>query len=596
MSWISPRIWRSAKSKFNEDEPLNCAGIYTPEVLADIHSQGFDAIWMRGRLWELIRSKIYPELNDEKALQRTESLRKVIRDGRNLGVKVFLYFNEPLALSREHEFWKRHPEVVGEPYREEELEWDVLSFCTSKKDVQDFLRDSIGNLYDDLSGLGGVILITASEYQTHCWSHRARRKIGDAYLDRCLVNVECPSCRNREPADLVSELIGLWADQATKTKPAPEVWAWNWSWSIWYDHPQKEIIGKLPKGVKLLCDFERGGTRKQEIGEVSIDEYSLGYPGPSEQFVNSMRAGKEHGLSGCAKIQLGTTHEIATVPNLPLIPNLFKKLRAIDRMKLTGVMGSWNFGNSFTLNTAAFELFVMRDDLREDEERFLAALAKEYFSVSDPHNVVQAWKIFCRAFGEYPFSIKFLYFSPTNYAVAYPLKCEYEDRPMGPTWIVHHPFGDRINDCLGEFSLDKVIDAFTVMSEFWTTGLNDYNKALSLAEGGATEQMRHRSEELSCARMIGCQLRCVLEIFRFHRWRLGVIAAKDLHPPCKVPLDEQGVEIIIRQIANAKEALMLTQLDPRLGFHQEPQLWFYDPDQIQTSIDSMSHEIEGVRL
>ena len=92
-----------------------------------------DAIWLRGRLWELIRSKIYPELNDEKALQRIASLRKVIRDGRDLGVKVFLYFNEPQALPREHEFWKRHPEIVWEPYCEEELGWDVLSFHSSRR-------------------------------------------------------------------------------------------------------------------------------------------------------------------------------------------------------------------------------------------------------------------------------------------------------------------------------------------------------------------------------------------------------------------------------------------------------------------------------
>ncbi|HPS53163.1 MAG TPA: phenylalanine--tRNA ligase subunit beta, partial [Phycisphaerae bacterium] len=45
----------------------------------------------------------------------------VLLDGEKIGMKVFLYFNEPLALPREHEFWKIHPELAGEPHVEPEL-------------------------------------------------------------------------------------------------------------------------------------------------------------------------------------------------------------------------------------------------------------------------------------------------------------------------------------------------------------------------------------------------------------------------------------------------------------------------------------------
>jgi len=82
MSWISPRIWRSPKSRFTKDEPLNCADVYTPETLKGIADQGFDAIWMRGRLWDLIRSEIYPELNESNAKKRIDSHR-VPRSGRS---------------------------------------------------------------------------------------------------------------------------------------------------------------------------------------------------------------------------------------------------------------------------------------------------------------------------------------------------------------------------------------------------------------------------------------------------------------------------------------------------------------------------------
>ena len=42
-------------------------------------------------------------------------------------------------------------------------------------------------------------------------------------------------------------------------------------------------------------------------------------------------AARERGLRVMAKLQLGTTHELATVPSLPLIGNLYDKARALRR-------------------------------------------------------------------------------------------------------------------------------------------------------------------------------------------------------------------------------------------------------------------------
>ena len=56
-------------------------------------------------------------------------------------------------------------------------------------------------------------------------------------------------------------------------------------------------------------------------------------------------------------------------------------------------------------------------------------------------------------------------------------------------------------------------------------------------------------------------------------------------------LDKQAVEILKRQTANAQEALMLAEADTRLGFHQEPQAQFYDPERIQYAIAVIYREI-----
>ena len=589
----NPRIWRSPQSDFNGDEPLNALDVYTDQTLARIASHGFNAVWLRGRLRDLMQSTIFPQLNRPNATRRLENISTLIQRGRRNGIEIFLYFNEPLALSAADPFWAAHPDLKGQPHQEPISKVDVISLCTSVPTVQQFFAEAVTGLFQSLTGLGGVILITASEYHTHCWSHYARYSLSDGIVSKNDEPMQCPRCRDREPADIVTELLGVWSQAAGHLSPRPRVLAWNWSWSIWYPEPQAEVIERLPPGVELQLDWERGGSKRMFNRDIPMDEYSLGYPGPSPRCMASIRCAQRSSTPVHAKLQMGTTHEIATVPNLPLMQNLHAKFAGLYREGIAGVMACWNFGCSLTLNSFALGLFCDKSKQSLDREWFLKELAQAYFGPVDHSAVVRAWSGFCAAFDHFPFSIKMLYFGPVNYAPAYPLTSEYRTVPMGPSWVQHHPFGDRLADCFGPFSLDEIIEAYRTMSDLWDQGLAHYTQALTPATDMSAEHLQHTSEELSCARMIGCQLRCTLDIFRFHRWRVGVIAAKGLHPPCKVPLDGQAMEILKGQIANAQEALILTEADNRFGFHQEPQAQFYSPELIQSAIEVMNGEIKA---
>jgi hypothetical protein len=579
MNAFPTRIWRSPRSRFNEDEPLQSAAVYTPGELDRIAEQGFNALWMRGRLRELMRSVVFPELNDPDAGRRIANLRRVIHDAASRGLRLFLFFHEPMALERNHPFWRTHPELKGEPYCEPDFDWDMVSLCTSTEAVMRFFRESVANLFDDLPGLGGVILITASESQSHCWSHKALLPVGDAYIDKGLGPMQCPRCAARTPADVVAELVGVWSSEAVRQPLPPEVWVWNWSWSMWYGQPQHEVVAALPPGVRVLIDFERGGRRRQGIGEVFIDEYSLGYPGPSERFSGASAAARAAGLPVCAKIQLGVTHELATVPNLPLIPNLFEKFRCLDELKVQGVMASWNFGNSPSLNTAAFRLFVERSELRRDIRGFCLQLARDQFSGAAAEPIVAAWEAFCAAFHEYPFSLKTLYFGPMNYAVAYPLSPDYHARPMGPTWCFHEPFGDRLGDCLGPFTVDQVVDCLERMLTHWRAGLALY--------GGASEP------ELACATMIGLHLEAARNVFLFHRWRAPQIEGSGTLP-VRLRADREVVALAESHCATLAQAAALAAEHPEFGVHQEPGASLYTADTIGLAIAETRRWLKGV--
>lgn len=588
----SPRIWRVPESNFYGDEALQALEVHTDDKLRKIAEHGFTALWLRAKLYDLMQSSVLPELNRPDAQQRMENLRTLIERAKSNGLEVYLYFNEPLALPANDPFWLNHAELKGEPHQDFIEGVDVFSLCTSTAQVKRFFQEAVENVLERLAGLGGVILITASEYQSHCWSHRARYSLSDGIVSKSDEPMQCLRCRGREPAEVVLELIQIWLNAASQMNPRPRVVVWNWSWSIWYPDPQAPIIEHLPAGVELLLDWERGGIKHMLGRDILIDEYSLAYAGPSPRCVSSLRLAQDKNVPVLAKVQIGTTHEMATVPNLPLIHRLHDKMCSLYRENVAGVMATWNFGCSLTLNSFAFGLFCDKPKQSLSRKWFFKELAQTYFGWVDHSAVVRAWDRFCAGFDHFPFSIKMLYFGPVNDAPAYPLSSEYRDAPMEPAWLVHE-YGDRLNDCLEEFSLDEVIDAFAAMSECWAEGLTDYYKALSPTENTTAEQLRHRFEELSCARMIACQLRCAREIFRFHRWRLGVIAAKGLHPPCKLPLDGQAVEILKGQIANAQEAQRLVEADTRLGFHQEAQAQFYNSERIQHAITVMQREIES---
>ena len=589
-SWLTPRIWRTPRSSFYGDEPLKADQVYTEDKLEQIAAHGFDAVWLRGRLYDLMPdSGLLPELNQPGAQQRIENLRILIERGQAVGIGVYLYFSEPLGLSVDNPFWSKHPDLKGEAYRDPPTDENVLCLCTSQSIVQQFLREAITGVLESLNGLAGVILITASEYPTHCWSRRLLRSLDDGVSDFDTGPMKCQRCAAREPAEIVAELLETWAAAARRVQPQPRVLAWNWSWSMWYPDPQTQVVDRLPEGIELLVNWERGGNKQKFGRTIPIDEYSLGYVGPSERYAASHRAAQRRNIPVHAKLQIGTTHEIATVPNLPLIQNLHGKMCGLYREQVAGVMACWNFGCSLTLNSFAFGLFCNSPAESLNPQWFLKKLAQCYFGPVADSTVIRAWAKFCESFELFPFSIRMLYIGPINYAPAYQLSLAYRAVPMGPAWL-ECEWGDRLDDCLGAFTLDEVIEAFSQMSERWASGLTVYDKALSPTEGATPEQLQHRSEELSCARMIGCHLRCVTEIFRFHRWRLGVIAANGLKAPCQLPPDGQGMGIIKAQIVNAQDALLLAQADTRLGFHQEPQLQFYDPDRIQLAIDVMSRE------
>ena len=586
---LNPRIWRSGKSDFYADEINQAESVYTCSELNAIHAEGFDSIWLRGRLFDLMSSEVFPELNRPLADQRIRRLQELINRGQECGVGVWLYFNEPLAIPASQGFWKNHPQIRGATHWEvaDDPFWihgnpavsdqeptEMAALCISSSPGMAFFSDAVQGLLRKLEGLAGVILITASEHHSHCWSHHALLPTG--FLPVMNQELSCPRCRERGAAPVVVDLIQTWRTASAQMNSPCRVLAWNWSWSMWYPDPQKEIVERLPDGVEFLIDWERGGSKPWMEKKIPIDEYSMGYIGPSERFLGARAAAAARNIPVHAILRINVTHELATVPNLPLLPNLYAKWAGLERESVAGIMGCWNFGCLPTLNTHAFRRFHQDADTARwtSSEDFLKSVAESYFGEVDIPALTSAWNSFSAAFDLYPFCFGIIYNSPINYAPAYPLDLCYRAKPMGPSHL-HHEWGDRLEDTLGDWALEDVIRSFESMSALWNEGLSDYRRALVVAKG-STEQKKHHKEELSCAEMIGCHLASVSNIYRFHGWRLDAMERLGLKAPCEIPPDEISRQIMHKEVENTRKAIGLLSNDSRLAFHQEAQAFFFD--------------------
>lgn len=583
---FTTRIWRSPYSPFGarkrievdiESETIIAEQVYSDEELANIAREGFNAIWVHGLLHQVVNSPVFPQLGKSSELHIT-AMRKLIDRAAKHGIKVFLYMQPPRALPTDHPFWNDNFEAGGhiEEKHPADDSNDIIDFrclCTSHPTVKQYLHDASKRLAAALPDLGGVIMITASEYSSHCIG-RCGHTLG-AMGEEIEVETTCPRCAEREPSDIISEIITLVRDGIRSVSDQMQIWAWNWSWTFYYDVPCTEIIEKLPKDVVLMLGLERGGVQDYcGRRNVEVNEYSISYAGPSKQCMEGLKTAQKLGLKTSGKLQFGTTHELATVVSLPLIGNLYKKADYMRKNDVAGYMGCWNFGNTLSANTSAFNYFFSLE-CPDNEHDALQCFASKYMPGCDPEAVMNAWYIFADAMLHYPFCISFLYAGPTNYSLAYiPRPEPLNDVSAGRSWL-NDARGDDLSGCLNDFSLDEVIAGFEKLSASWAEGVKELEHALHKSN------TKHAAEELVNAKICGACFHSTLNTFKFYKLRLDWT---DTQMP-------EYRKIAEDEIALLEQIKPVVASDKRQGYHSEAHAYFFNEEMIAHKINNLKKQL-----
>ena len=319
-----------------------------------------------------------------------------------------------------------------------------------------------------------------------------------------------------------------------------------------------------------MAGFERGDTKTILGKQRVIDEYSLSFAGPSSRFKRTLQACRKRGLRVMAKLQIGTTHELATVPNLPLIGNLYDKAKAMRRLRVKDFMGCWNFGNMVTANTAAFARFMTIGRLPPCD-RALREFASAYLPGCNPVEVAGAWETFARTMDSYPFCIPFLYYGPVNYAVALPIEAgPLKGEPVGRSWH-DDPRGDELSKSLGPFTLDEIVRGLKQLTEEWEEGAARFVAAVESCKS------QKAAEESNSVLATGHCFRSAWNIYRAYKLR-RYWKKKNLPALLRIAADEYE---------HLVEALPLIDKDPRLGFHSECQVYLFTAEAIRKKLGAL---------
>ncbi|MDB6070403.1 MAG: hypothetical protein JWL81_1574, partial [Verrucomicrobiales bacterium] len=358
-------------------------------LLERLAAVGENAVWLHVELPHLSSVPWSEDANIQK--RRAALTELAARAGRH-GIKLFLYFNEPRALTKMSPVFQAHPDWRGV----EENGYHAV--CTSAPAVRDGLRDAVADLCRAVPDLGGFFTITASENLTHCWSHGQGAK--------------CPRCREKSAGEVIAGVSLAIAEGIRLAGGSQRYLAWDWGWP---DDQALDIIARLPAMAELVSVSEwalpinRGGV------ESTVGEYSISSIGPGPRARRHWEAARKRGLRVVAKIQCGNTWEMSAVPWLPVLENITRHATALREAGVNDIMLGWTLGCHPSPNLAAIDEIGSGGSLE--------TLALRRHGPDQPTATAAAifWSACSSAFREFPYHIGTVYSAPLQMGPANPL-------------------------------------------------------------------------------------------------------------------------------------------------------------------------------
>ena len=558
-SRIGRRITRGFFSPTNRppkwgDELLDDVDYYPENYLSRLAHNGTNGLWIYTSFAQLIKSPYLPS-KVEGCERRMEKLRSVVERCKKYGIKVYLFAIEPLGLLEgDHALAE---DMLGPPLPKG-ITSDRRPFCARIPKTREHVIYCIENIYRQIPDLAGYITIPAGERPTTCASLGTYKR--------------CPRCAPYSRGENLAFAVDMIKEGLRRAGTGAEFISWTYGHRYWDDADIVDYIEKTPRDIVIMQNFEDRGVDIQ-LGRPRVAwDYWLSYPGPSEMFSLSAKTARENGNEMYAKMQVCSSHEIATVPYISAPGILFDKYRAAAELGVSGIMECWYFGNYPSLmNRASTELCYLRDF--SDKDAFLTELAARLYGRSRAERVAAAWRAFEEGYRNYPTNIMFSYYGPMHDGVVWELAPIPKNLPLPESWLlIDPPDGDRIGECLFKgHTLEEAILLTERMCSAWERGLS----LLPLSES---------DEGRSCAEAIGLLFRSGRNILRFYQLREQLGTGESVDPLAAVG----EMEAIVREeIEGSRRMTKICERDPRIGYHSEAEGYKFFPEKLRARIEKL---------
>ena len=574
--WVRNRISRCffgpiKRPPLYHDELMDDVDYYPEAYLDRLAHEGINGLWITIEWRDLAETSFTKRSPD--ADRRLAKLRKTVDRCLKYGIKTWIFCIEPKLVDKSDPLYVNHPELFGDAFGGA----NKAIMCTATKAAQKYIEESVRDIFARVPRLGGILMIAHGERYTTCLS--PINCVNGQRPERFC----CKRCASLEPWQIYRNTTDAIVRGIRAAGSNAEYISWFYQP---YVQPERaawvaECARHVPDGVTFAYNFESGAIKEQVGRYRNGGDYWLSYVGPAEGFKAIAEAGKLAGSSIGAKIQVGNSHEVATVPFVPVPGLLYRKYKAMKEAGVSTVLQCWYFGNyPGIMNKAAGELSF--DDFEDDESTFLQKLAAPYWG-KDSKLVAEVWERFSDAYAEYPLSNDMQYYGPFHAGPAWPLYADVNLLPLGRTWKpLDAPSGDTIGEALENHTIEEaVVLAGRMARGVRITDSSGRDTLDDLAERWRGDKARSR--DINVMKALEYQFLSGYNIFRFYAERAKAIYESRERGNSRAALDAvKRMESLVSEEESVTTSLIpLAKDDSRLGFHSEAEAHQYHPAKLE---------------
>ena len=361
---------------------------------------------------------------------------------------------------------------------------------------------------------------------------------------------ECPVCKQipmyKSASQVNNVIYRAMKDSGCGGELICNLWGWS-SYLAWSDEEIQKGIHSLDEGISVMSvseydlEIEKGGVKSRVI------DYSISNPGPSKVSVKNFALADQTHHNKYAKIQASNSWECAAVPYIPVFDLVYEHLENLCRCGVEDLFLTWTQGGYPSPSVALACEFDESFDLETWYER-------NYGDDSVRGDI----ELFCKAFRDYPFSVKALYLSPHTLGPANLWDIEPEEK--GSTMVCFAY--DDIESWVVPYGANVYLSQMDIMCHFWKEGI----ELLELAEKNAKVE-----ELLRYAKVVYCHYMSDILQTKFALYK-----RKDVRSGM--------AECVRTERKNAEELLHLMQSDAKIGYEASNHYFYTERNLIEKII------------